>query len=118
MVYVCIENGAVVSFMEYLPNVPPSVRLVEIEKAAYDSIIAGTHTFEVGVDAVVPVAPSVIAAEQQRASNSDNRRFLRDTDWKILRHMREQTLGLPMSLTPAEFIALEQARAAAAAAVV
>ena len=36
--------------------------------------------------------------------------FLKDTDFKVLRHLRQKALGLPLSLSDEEYLALEQQR--------
>ena len=46
------------------------------------------------------------------------RKFLADSDWKVMRHLREKALGQATSLTDQQYIDLEQARATAAAAIV
>ena len=40
--------------------------------------------------------------------------FLNSTDWKIMRHIREQALGLETSLTDKEYLELENKRQEAA----
>lgn len=117
MIYVCIEDGIVISCLGYEPEVPPSVSVVQITMSDYQLMIDGTHMFDVATSQVVPVPDSVTAEKQKQERNSANRRFLDDTDWKVLRHLREQALGITPSLSPAEFLALEQSRADAAAAI-
>jgi hypothetical protein len=41
--------------------------------------------------------------------------FLNQSDWKILRHIRQKALGIELSLSEEEYLALEQQRAEAAA---
>jgi len=117
MMYVCIEDGVVVSCLDYEPAVPPSVSVVQITNSDYQLMVDGTHMFNVATSQVVPVPDSVMAEKQKAERNSTNLRFLNDTDWKVLRHLREQTLGATLSLSPAEFLELEQSRATAAAAI-
>jgi hypothetical protein len=54
----------------------------------------------------------------QMAVNSEAQAFLNASDWKILRHLREQALGIPTSLSSSEYLALEQERADAAARII
>jgi hypothetical protein len=48
-------------------------------------------------------------------SKSADLQFLKDSDWKIMRNLREITLGLTPSLTNEELLALETLRSEAAA---
>ena len=88
MNYVCIENNLVVSVLNYQPNVPSSVTVVEITDAQADG------------------------------ANGQEREFLNSTDWKVLRHLRQKALNITTSLSDAEYIQLEQQREAAAARIV
>jgi predicted nucleotidyltransferase len=51
-------------------------------------------------------------------ANAQEREFLNNTDWKILRHLRQKALNIATSLSDTEYIQLEQQREAAAARVV
>jgi hypothetical protein len=59
------------------------------------------------VDGAFNIKDSEITQEE---INEKASKFLRDTDWKVLRHLRELTLGTTTTLTEEEFIALELER--------
>lgn len=118
MHYVCIENDQVISTLNYRPNVPNTVSIVEITDIQASQLQAGTHLFDLASRSVSPVASSVLDRKEQEVANAQEREFLNSTDWKVLRHLRQKTLGLPTSLTDAEFLQLEQDRNAAASRIV
>lgn len=118
MKYVCIENNQVVSILGYEPNVPESITVVQITDDEYTSITSETHKFDVVSKRVVPVDPSVSAQKAQDQANGIEKEFLNSTDWKVLRHLRQKALGVPTSLTEAEYLELENQRNAAAARIV
>jgi hypothetical protein len=101
MHYVCIENNKIVSILNYEPNVPNSVSLVQITDAEHLQLQAETHY-------------SVITQKQQELQNIIEKDFLSSTDWKVLRHIRQTALGIATSLTEEEYLALERQRQAAA----
>ncbi len=110
MHYVCIENNTVVGVLNYQPNVPNTVTVVTITDEQNQSIIDQTHYFDLATKTVVPVNPSTIAQKEQEVKNAVEREFLNSTDWKVLRHIRQKFLGIPTTLTEAEYLALEQQR--------
>lgn len=118
MHYVCIENGKVVSVLNYLPNVPSSVSIVEISDAENNQLVAGTHRFDVASKQVVLQDQTILDERAAEKANADSLEFLRSTDWKVLRHIREKALGVSTSMTEAQYIELEHQRAAAAARVI
>ena len=118
MHYVCIENNLVVSVLNYQPNVPSSVAVVEITDSQAAQIAAQTHYFDVVSRTVTAVAAGVTAQRAADVANGQEREFLNSTDWKILRHIRQKALNIATSLSDAEYIQLEQQREAAAARVV
>jgi hypothetical protein len=118
MHYVCIENNLVVSVLNYQPNVPGSVTVVEITDAQAAQIAAQTHYFDVSSRTVAAVAAGVTAQRAADIANGQEREFLNSTDWKILRHIRQKALNITTSLSDAEYIQLEQQREAAAARIV
>ena len=115
MHYVCIENNLVVSVLNYQPNVPSSVAVVEITDSQAVQIAAQTHYFDVASRSVTAVAAGVTAQRAVAVANGQEREFLNSTDWKVLRHLRQKALNIPTSLSDAEYIQLEQQREAAAA---
>jgi len=118
MHYVCIENNLVVSVLNYHPNVPSSVTMVEITDTQAAQIAAQTHYFDVASKSVAAVAAGVSAQRATDVANGQEREFLNSTDWKILRHIRQKALNIATSLSDADYIQLEQQREAAAARVV
>ena len=115
MHYVCIENNIVVSVLNYQPNVPSSVAVVEITDSQAAQIAAQTHYFDVPSRSVTAVAAGITAQRAADVANGQEREFLNSTDWKILRHIRQKALNISTSLSDAEYIQLEQQREAAAA---
>ncbi len=110
MYYVCIENNQIVSILNYQPSVPGSVSTTEISDSEYNLIENKTHYFNVTTKKVEPLTESQLLEQQTYNENSERKEFLNSTDWKILRHLREKTLGLATSMTEEEFIELENQR--------
>lgn len=110
MYYACIENNIVTGILDYKPNVPDSIALIEIENEDYEKIQRGEKKYDANVNTFVATVnektPEQIAIEK--------RLFLKNSDWKVLRHIREKSLGLPTSLTEEEYLALENERQAIA----
>lgn len=118
MYYVCIENNNVISVLNYRPNVPSSVTVTEITDIQYSQIEATTHKFDVNTKSVV-VNPSYSQSSiDQEKQNAIEKEFLRSTDWKVLRHLRQKALGQTTSMTESQYLELEQNRANAAARIV
>lgn len=123
MHYIVVENNQLMGIMPYEPAVPEGSTITEITDEQYSSIFTDkTHYFD-PVDLTVKsktqeTLDTEAAIETQKATNLTSIRFLEDTDWKVLRHIRQKALGQPTSLTDAEYLDLEQSRAEAAAAIV
>lgn len=118
MYYVCIENNVVVSVLNYQPNVPSSVRVVTITDEQNAQLQAGDHKFDVVSNTVVPLSVAEANAKAAKDRNISDLEFLRSTDWKVLRHIRQKALGVTTSLTDSEYLTLEQQRHEAAARIV
>jgi len=118
MHYVCIENDNVISILNYAPSVPNTVSLVEINDTDYGLIVEQTHYFDVPTKTVKPVDASVLTQKATQQQNAEDLEFLRSTDWKVLRHIRQNALGIPTSLSAEEYQALEQQRNAAASRII
>lgn len=114
MHYICIEDNKIVSILNYAPNVPNTVRVIEISDQAAENIKDQTHFFDVARGVMLPVSQSTLDKKQLELQNGIERDYLNSTDWMILRHIRQQALGITTSLTNAEYIDLEQKRHAAA----
>lgn len=118
MYYYCIENQQLVSVMEHEPNVPDTVTVVTVSRENHQKIQDRELWVDVIQKCVVPMPSerlTKIAVDQQ---NQDSRVFLQSTDWKILRHLRQQALGLPTSLTHDQYIELEHQREDAARSII
>lgn len=61
------------------------------------------------------VIEDISAQIEQERVNAEALEFLKATDFKILRHLRQKALGEQLSLSEQEYLALEQERSAAAA---
>jgi hypothetical protein len=118
MHYVCIENNQITGIQSYEPAVPNTVSVVTISDNQYTQIIEQTHRFDVVSRTVVAVDQAIINQREQDRLNGLEREFLNSTDWKVMRHIRQKALGIPTSLTDAEYTELEQQRQAAAARIV
>jgi hypothetical protein len=112
--FVCIENNQVTSIINYQPNVPESIQVIEITDAEYQQIMEQTHYFDVSTISVKPVPQSQVDKKTAEKHNAEHRELLNSTDWKVLRHLRQKSLGIPTSLTEEEYINLETDRQNAA----
>ena len=123
MYYIVIENGGISSICNYKPNVPKTHTVVEISDAEHESIVtAKTHYFDLTDNTVKSYSQTHLdteaAKETQRIANAEKRKFLAQSDWKVMRHIREKALGQTTTLTDQQYLDLEQSRATAAAAIV
>lgn len=110
MYYVCIENNKVCSILNYQPNVPATVTVHEITDTEYATLNNRLHWFNTVTLQVESLPDTELEKENQLALASSLRVFLQETDWKVLRHLRETALGIQTSLSESEYIALEQQR--------
>jgi phage anti-repressor protein len=113
MFYVCIENNAVVSVTDYRPNVPDTVTITQITDDDHKKVLNGTHLFSVPLNKVVEKSKASTSKDKVIAESIKNYDFLQQTDWMVLRHIRQRSLGMDTSLTEEEYIELEQQRHAA-----
>ena len=114
MHYVCLENEVVVSVLNYMPEVPDTVDVIEITDDQCRLLELRTHYFDIANRIILPVPDVELEKRQQETSNIESMHYLSSTDWLILRHLRQQTLGISPSLTEQEFLELEHRRNAAA----
>jgi hypothetical protein len=115
MNYVCIEKEKIVSILNYQPNVPSEVEVIEISDDQFSLINLQTHYFDIATRSVLPIPQEEEEKRQREKQNVEPKEFLNSTDWMILRHMRQKTLGVPTTLLEQEFLELEQQRNDAAA---
>lgn len=98
----------------------PALILTELER------LSASDDFEDEEGVVFMVIPNQFDAQiedvsqevAQENTNSESLTYLAKTDWMVLRHLRQKTLGMETSLSEEEFIALEEARAEAASRIV
>lgn len=118
MNYVCIEEGRVIGVFSYKPNTPDSVTVVEISDEQAKGVEEKTHFFDLETLSVKPRPQAEldkeVADKDLEAKNSEFREFLNSTDWKVMRHIRQQALGIPTTLSEEEYVTLEQERQNAA----
>ena len=110
MHYVCVENNKVTTILNYKPNVPSTITVVEISDEQYQMLTDGTHFFDTDIMAISPLSDQIIQGNKLVDENADKREYLRSTDWMVLRHVREKALGLETSLTEDKYLELEQKR--------
>jgi hypothetical protein len=110
MYYICIENSVVISVLDYQPSVPSSVTVVSITDDEYNDIKNEIKYFDVSKNAVVEAPINIKEEKEKQQKNAIEREFLNSTDWKILRHLRQQYLGIQTSMTEEEFRNLELQR--------
>jgi hypothetical protein len=123
MYYIVIEDNKISGILNYEPNVPETHTVVEVTDDEHESIItAKTHYFDLTDNTIKSYSQTHLdteaAKETQRITNAEKRKFLAESDWKVMRHLREKALGQSTSLTDQQYLDLEQARATAAAAIV
>lgn len=110
MYYVCIENNQVISILNYQPSIPNTVSVVEISDDDYHRLENKTHHFNIESNSVEPLTPEQALQQQIFNDNNQKKEFLNSTDWKILRHLREKTLGIETSMSEDEYLELENQR--------
>jgi FKBP-type peptidyl-prolyl cis-trans isomerase (trigger factor) len=118
MYYVCVEDNLVISILSYKPETPPSVSVIEITDTEYNEINDNIKYFDVSAKKVLPLRNSFQENLEKQQKNAIEREFLNSTDWKILRHLRQQYLNLPTSLTEEQFTDLEKKRHASASRII
>lgn len=114
MYYVCIEDDRVVNVLNYAPEVPDTVTVAEINETDYQSLMSRSHYFDIPTQTVLPYGDEVIDARAQQQQNKIHQQMLMDSDWQVLRHIRQKALGIPTSLSEAEYLDLELRRNQAA----
>lgn len=108
--YVLVEDSRVIGIIDYKPNTPDSVTVYPIPKEDHDSIMGQTHFFDPVTGKVTPVAPAFTNRRLAIAARDDGKAYLQETDWIVMRHIREIALGFPTTLSNDEYIALETKR--------
>jgi hypothetical protein len=121
MFYACIKNNRVISILNRAPENADAIVAISDEEC--DSILLSkTHYIDVENKKVARL-PAAAPRQQyieidQDEINTEMQQFLSDTDWKVLRHIRQLALGKSTSLSDEEYQDLETAREAAASKIV
>ena len=118
MYYVCIEDNKVINILNYNPSVPSTVLIKTISDQDFQKIMDQTHVYDVSTNSVVAVASEILSHREIELQNGIELEFLRSTDWKVLRHLRQKSLGITPSLTDSQYLELERLRDAAASRIV
>lgn len=118
MHYICVENNKVVSVLNYRPSVPSSISVFEIEDAQARQLQEQTHYFNLEIQRVEPISGNLAAQKDRDLANAQQREFLNSTDWKVLRHIRQQALGKTTTLTNSQYLELENQREEASSKIV
>ena len=116
MQYILTKNKQLMSVINYEPNVSgnPEIIVTKITDEEYDLITNKTHKFDINsLKVVVNSAEDNLQIQNIKAKKS-NIFFLSSTDWKILRHIREQHLGVSTTLSEKQYTELETLRQEAA----
>lgn len=110
--YICVENQTVISIAEEAPHVPNTVKVFHVYGDDATNIKKGTHHFDVNTETVVENPVEVV--DQNEMIAKDNLKYLAETDWIVLRHIREKFLGVQLSITDEQYAQLEVKRQAMA----
>lgn len=110
MHYVCVENNQVTTILNYKPNVPETVTVVEISEEQYQLLVQGDHFFDTDIMGISPLSDQIIQQNKLIDDNAAKKEYLNSTDWMVLRHLREKALGLETSLTEDKYLQLEKKR--------
>jgi hypothetical protein len=114
MYYICIENGKVCGVLNYEPTVPSTVKVHQISDSEYATLTDTRHWFNTETMQIELINATALADWDRSAETAGLRTFLQETDWKVLRHIREKALGITTSITEDQYIELEQQRQQAA----
>lgn len=114
MKYICTENDIITSVLNYEPNVPDTVKVYEIDDLEFEKINNKTHYFDVTKQQILDMPDEVLLKQKLDEKIAEALAFLQKTDWKVLRHIREKSLGIDTTLNETEYLTLEQTREAQA----
>lgn len=118
MYYVLVEGNRVSNIINYEPNVPDGIEVFAITDDQYILIANNTHYFSPKEKKVIEIPKEVAEHQLALKAKKNDKSFLAETDWKVLRHIRELALKLPTTLSEEEYITLEEKRQAVAKAIV
>ena len=117
MHYICVENKQIVSVLNYKPNtnMSPKVSVTEITDEQEHAItIKKTHMFDVDSLSVRSLPKAELLINEKKKLQNKNIMFLNESDWMILRHIREKHLNLETTLSEKQYTELETSRQEAA----
>ena len=110
MYFICVEDNAVIGILNYEPEVPETITVYQITDQQYESIKEETHIFDLGSGQVVENPNFSPTKKETFEKNAQERHFLNSTDWMILRHLRQKSLGITTTLSEEQYIELETQR--------
>lgn len=112
------SNRDSVSVINYEPNVPSDIKIIEISETEKFGMDQGIYYFDKTNQTVIKKALTEIQSEgltkKTQQENAQHQDFLNSTDWKVLRHIREIALNQSTTLSQEEYIDLEKERSEAA----
>lgn len=110
MYYVCVENNRIISVLNYEPSAPDTVTVKQISDYDYELLNYGSHYFDIPTLSILPHNSFVLNDREQQKHSAILRTQLQNTDWQVLRHIRQKALGVPTSLSESEYLDLELER--------
>lgn len=115
MKYLCVEDNIPVSILDYLPNVPESVKIIEISDLEAENLNQGKMYYDQNDKKVKAVKKETLDSIDL---SNESLSYLNSTDWMILRHIRERALGIETSLSEHDYLELEESRHEAASKII
>lgn len=92
----------------------PVLDCIEVDNQTKVKVSSGFLKYNTETKTFDDVSEQKNEENLKESSNRINRKYLAETDWMVMRHIREKALGVETSLTDEEYIQLEQKRAEAA----
>ena len=107
--YACIDKGNFLCAINYEPNVSGDMVAYEITEEDYTNLTeyGFDYYFDQEEKAAKKKDEAVILRKKEILEHV---LFLKNSDWKVLRHLREKALGLETSMTEEEYLSLEKER--------
>lgn len=114
MFYICVEEvenrAHILNILNYEPAVPASVTVYPITEKEHVDLLNKDIYFDLKEKKLLPVPQNVKDHRLELLAITNGHVYLSQTDWKVLRHLREKTLGIPTTLSEEELHALETKR--------
>lgn len=108
--YICLEDGEFNHIHNYLPNVPDTIEVIEITEEDKKQLESDEYYFDVESKKVSIKPDSYFNKKEIIDEVYNSKSFLNKTDYKILRHIREKSLGINTTLSNEELLNLEKER--------